>query len=79
MWKILFYEDHRGKTPALEYINNLPTRDKVKVSNTLLCAYWKSLEHHSPCHTPAVSKVNYGNFVRVITDFFIAYMMANNL
>ena len=35
MWKILFYEDHRGKTPALEYINNLPTRDKVKVSNTL--------------------------------------------
>ena len=35
MWKILFYEDRRGKTPALVYINNLPTRDKVKVFNIL--------------------------------------------
>jgi len=35
MWQIQFYEDHRGKTPALEYINNLSTRDKVKVSNIL--------------------------------------------
>ena len=35
MWQILFYEDHRGKTPDLEYINNLPARDKVKVSNIL--------------------------------------------
>jgi hypothetical protein len=64
MWKILFYEDHRGKTPALEYINNLPTRDKVKVSNTL-----RLLEEFGTSLT----------IVRVITDFFIAYMMANNL
>ena len=35
MWQILFYEDHRGKNPALEYINSLSPRDKVKVSNTL--------------------------------------------
>jgi len=35
MWQILFYEDHHGKSPALEYINSLPLRDKVKVSNVL--------------------------------------------
>ncbi len=35
MWQILFYEDRRGKNPALEYINSLPPRDKVKVSNVL--------------------------------------------
>ena len=35
MWQILFYEDHRGKSPALEYINSLPPRDKVKISNIL--------------------------------------------
>ena len=35
MWQILFYEDHRGKSPPLEYINSLPPRDKVKVFNIL--------------------------------------------
>jgi phage-related protein len=35
MWQIHFYEDHRGKSPALDYINSLPPRDKVKVSNIL--------------------------------------------
>ena len=35
MWQILFYEDHHGKSLALEYINSLPLRDKVKVSNVL--------------------------------------------
>ncbi|MDO8754884.1 MAG: type II toxin-antitoxin system RelE/ParE family toxin [Anaerolineales bacterium] len=35
MWQILFNEDHRGNNRALDYINSLSPRDKVKVSNTL--------------------------------------------
>lgn len=35
MWQIQFYEDHRGKSPALDYINSLPIRDKAKVYNVL--------------------------------------------
>ncbi|MBN2548459.1 MAG: type II toxin-antitoxin system RelE/ParE family toxin [Anaerolineales bacterium] len=35
MWQIRFYEDHRGKRAALEFINQLPPRDRAKVFNTL--------------------------------------------
>ena len=33
MWKILFYEDHRGKSPVLDFINSLNAKDRAKVSN----------------------------------------------
>ena len=35
MWQIQFYEDHRGKSPPLDYINGLSPRDRVKVNNVL--------------------------------------------
>lgn len=34
-WQIRFYEDYRGRSPVLEFINRLPTRDKAKITNTL--------------------------------------------
>jgi phage-related protein len=33
MWKILFYEDHRGKSPVLDFINSLNAKDRAKVNN----------------------------------------------
>ena len=33
MWQIHFYEDRRGKSPVLEFIDALSPRDRVKVNN----------------------------------------------
>ena len=33
MWQILFYEDHRSKSPVLEFINKLSAKDRAKISN----------------------------------------------
>lgn len=35
MWNIIFYTDHRGKCPPLEFINELPVEDQVRVRNVL--------------------------------------------
>jgi hypothetical protein len=35
MWLIHFYEDHRGKSPVLDFINTLNPRDRAKVNNVL--------------------------------------------
>jgi phage-related protein len=35
MWQIHFYEDHRGKSPVLDFINNLSPKDRAKVNNAL--------------------------------------------
>jgi len=35
MWQIRFYEDHRGKSAVLEFINKLSARDRAKIFNTL--------------------------------------------
>lgn len=35
MWQIHFYEDHRGKSPVLDFINILSPKDKAKVNNLL--------------------------------------------
>lgn len=35
MWQIRFYEDRRGKSAVLDFINTLPARDRAKVFNTL--------------------------------------------
>lgn len=35
MWQIFFYEDHRGKSPALDFVNTLSARDRAKVNNVL--------------------------------------------
>ena len=35
MWKIVFYTDHRGKCPPLEFINDLPALDQAKIRNGL--------------------------------------------
>ena len=32
MWQILFYEDHRGNNPVLDFINNLSATDRAKIS-----------------------------------------------
>jgi phage-related protein len=31
-WQILFYEDRRGKSPALDFINALSAKDRAKVN-----------------------------------------------
>ncbi len=31
-WQILFYEDRRGKSPVLDFINALPAQDRAKVN-----------------------------------------------
>lgn len=36
MWNIVFYIDHRGKCPPLEFINKLPVIDQAKIRNALL-------------------------------------------
>jgi len=33
MWSIVFYKDHRGKCPPLEFINGLPTMEQAKIHN----------------------------------------------
>jgi phage-related protein len=33
MWQIHFYEDHRGKSPVLDFINGLSPRDRAKINN----------------------------------------------
>jgi phage-related protein len=35
MWQIRFYEDHRGKSPVLEYLNKLQANERVKIYNAL--------------------------------------------
>ena len=35
MWSIVFYKDHRGKCPPLEFIENLPVMEQAKIRNTL--------------------------------------------
>ena len=35
VWTISFYEDHRGKSPVLEFINVLPAEDRAKIDGTL--------------------------------------------
>ncbi len=35
MWQIVFYEDHRSKSPVLEFINKLSAKDRAKISNDL--------------------------------------------
>jgi len=35
MWQIFFYEDHRGKSPVLDFMNALSARDRAKVNNVL--------------------------------------------
>jgi phage-related protein len=33
IWQIAFYEDHRGRSPVLEFINSLPAGDRAKINN----------------------------------------------
>jgi len=35
MWSIVFYKDHRGKCPPLEFIEELPVMEQAKIRNTL--------------------------------------------
>lgn len=35
MWQIHFYEDHRGKSPVLDFINGLSPMDRARVNNGL--------------------------------------------
>jgi len=77
MWQVLFYEDHRGKSPALDYISSLPPPDKVKISNILRLL--EEFGRRSACRTRGASKANFGSFALVIIAFSIVYMMAGNL
>jgi len=35
MWSIVFYKDHRGKCPPLEFIEDLPVMEQAKIRNAL--------------------------------------------
>ena len=35
MWSILFYKDHRGKCPPLEFIEGFPVMEQAKIRNAL--------------------------------------------
>jgi len=35
MWKIVFYVDHRGKCPPLEFIKKLPVVDQARIRNAM--------------------------------------------
>lgn len=35
MWSIVFYQDHRGKCPPLEFIEELPVMEQAKIRNAL--------------------------------------------
>jgi phage-related protein len=35
MWNIVFYTDHRRKSPPLEFINGLPVMEQAKIRNAL--------------------------------------------
>jgi phage-related protein len=35
MWQIYFYEDPRGKSPVLDFINSLSPMDRARVNNGL--------------------------------------------
>ena len=35
MWSIVFYTDHRGKCPPLEFIEELPVMEQAKIRNAL--------------------------------------------
>jgi len=35
MWSIVFYKDHRGKCPPLEFIEDLPVKEQAKIRNAL--------------------------------------------
>jgi len=35
MWSIVFYKDHRGKCPPLEFIEELPVMEQAKIRNAL--------------------------------------------
>ena len=47
-WQIHFYEDRRGKLPALEYVNELPAKERAKIHNALrlLESYGTALGMH---------------------------------
>ena len=31
-WRIVFYEDHRGHSPVLDFIDHLPIKDQAKIN-----------------------------------------------
>jgi phage-related protein len=35
MWSIVFYKDHRGKCPPLEFIEDLPVMEQARIRNAL--------------------------------------------
>lgn len=35
MWSIVFYKDHRGKCPPLEFIEELPVMEQARIRNAL--------------------------------------------
>jgi hypothetical protein len=35
MWQIHFYEDHRGKSPVLDFIHSRSPMDRARVNNGL--------------------------------------------
>lgn len=30
-WRVTFYQDHRGQSPVLDFINDLPAKDRARI------------------------------------------------
>ena len=67
-WQINFYEDHRGKSPVLEFINQLPAVDRAKINYDLNLL--KEFGPHLGMPTPDQSKENYGSYAQEVTVCF---------
>jgi phage-related protein len=44
MWSVLFYKNHQGKCPPLEFIEKLPVMEQAKIRNTI-----RLLQEFGPC------------------------------
>lgn len=54
MWQIEFYTDRRGRSPVMQYIEELTTSEQVKVRNAM-----RLLEEFGPeLHMPHAKQIN---------------------
>lgn len=60
MWQINFYEDLRGKSPVLDFINHISPRTGPRLTTFFAC--WKNSVPTWACRTPAGSKAGCGSF-----------------
>lgn len=77
MWSIVFFTDHRGTCPPLDFINKLPVMDQAKIRNSL-----RLLQEFGPnLSMPHVKQIKgkLGDYVQEEFDCSILLTLINNL